>query len=117
MNLKKVLSAALIVLMTFTIANIALAQSGSNQYLYVVKVQVGIDGYLYINVKGNFDLTKHGCTNGAFARSAEPLPNEITKAMMSIAMTSFLGRKGVHVTTNGCAGGYPILRVIQVNQD
>ena|SRR6266513_4194 len=86
-------------------------------YDYVVKVNAGNDGYLYISVKGNFS-DQHHCSNPAFGRSSNPLTNEATKAEMNIAMASFVTRKKVHVWTDGCIPyGYPIITKIEVIQE
>lgn len=85
-------------------------------YDYVSKVHVGENNYLSINVKGNFKTT-HGCSQRWYARSLRPLDDERTKAMMRVALSSFLGRKKVYVNTDGCRTNYPIMVSIQIQQD
>jgi M6 family metalloprotease-like protein len=84
-------------------------------YAYVTKVQVGEDNYLYINVKGNFSQV-HGCSGPWFARSKFPITDERTKEQMGIAISSLSRKRMVHVWTNCCANGYPIMTGIQSYQ-
>jgi hypothetical protein len=79
-------------------------------------VNVGDDGYLYINVLGNLS-TSHGCSKPWYARSKEPLSDDRTKAFLQMAMASFLSQAGVHVWTSSCtAYGYPVLIQLQLQQ-
>jgi hypothetical protein len=95
------------------------AEAFDRAYPYVWKVNVGDDGYLWINVYANF-TTEHGCVERWFARSKEPIGHEQTKAIMQIATASLLSQMPVHVWTVGCTGGgsagYPILTRLQLQR-
>jgi hypothetical protein len=96
-------------------------KKGEAEYPYVSKVQVRSDGYLAINVQGNFN-TSHGCQERSWALSRATVADDTTKAQLSIALSSFLGRKKVYVYTHGCSRetrshadeGYPVLEGLQV---
>ena len=97
--------------------NAASAVQVEDNYEYVSKVVAGEDSYLLINVKGNF-RNAQSCSNGWYAKSKYPLADDRTKAVLSIATASFLGRKGVHTTTQGCTSdGRLVLVQIQAQQD
>ena len=86
------------------------------EYIYVKKVNV-TDNYLHITVPGNLD-SAHGCSKPYYARSQFPLSDERTKAWMQIALTSFVAKKQVYITTSGCTSyGYPIMTGLQLQQD
>jgi len=94
----------------------AAAVDFNRTYQYVSKVNVGEDGYLYINVLGNFS-TSHGCSKPYYVRSKELLSDESTKAYLQMAMASFLSQASVNVWTSGCtAYGYPVLIQLQLQQ-
>ena len=85
-------------------------------YDYVTKINVGDDGYLYINVSGNFS-NSHGCSQPWFARSAYPLGDDHTKAWLQQATASLLSHTKVYVQTNGCtASNYPIMNLLQLER-
>ena len=98
---------AIALLLTFAATivsiNFALAET-TETYAYVTKVTVGEDEHLSINVRGNFRPV-HRCTRLTYARSQYTVKDERTKAMMRIAIVSFLARKKVTVTTNKCYPG------------
>src|SRR2546427_12580436 len=70
-------------------------------YQYVVKVNVGEDNYLYINVKGNFS-NAHGCSQPWFARSQNALGDARTQPELAVATSWFLSRRGGCGGTQGC---------------
>ena len=88
-------------------------------YSRIVKINVGADYYLWINVAGNL-TSKHGCATPYFARSKYPLNDERTKAWLQISTTSFNSQKRAYLETTGCTavygGEYPILTKLQVEQ-
>jgi hypothetical protein len=86
-------------------------------YEYVGKVNVE-GNHLGINVMGNFIKEKHSnCEQPYWAFSPYPLSDERTKAMLSVALASFLGRRRVWVETQGCdARGYPVLYAVSVHE-
>lgn len=87
-------------------------------YQFIRKVQADSNNnVLGIAVTGNFSPS-HGCTKPYWAFSQHSLDHPGTKAMLQIALSSFLSRKQVYITTNGCtASGYPILTNVMVAQD
>jgi hypothetical protein len=88
-------------------------------YIHVWGVQVAEDNYLYVVPLGNYDLNKHDGTNAAWGRSKYPITDERTKAMMTIALSSLIGRKYVHIYTEGytTGSGYPIITMIIIRSD
>jgi hypothetical protein len=91
-------------LFLFAQSNIAFAAMTGNYYSYIYKVNVGIDNYLLINTPGNLDTNVHGsCAQPYYAKSQWPLSDARTKAMLSMATASFLGRRRVYLITNGCS--------------
>jgi len=110
----------LLLLATMAVApNLAWAARKGDYYAYIFKVDVGENGKLAIDVWDggpNFRPGVHGpCQNTAYAEARYPLSDERTKAMLSMALASFLGHRRVYVTTDGCnAGGSYVLVDIQL---
>ena len=94
----------------------ATAHAGGSSYDYVNKVNVGSDNYLYIAVPGNLSNTQ--CSRPYYARSLYPLSDARTKAMMQVALTSFVSKKSIYIWTNSsCTSyGYPIMSKLQLQQ-
>ncbi len=114
--MKRVLPVALILILTPVITNIAQNSIIEAQYEYVAAVYAGDDvpTHLLIQVKGSY-LPVHGCPQRSWAHSKYPITDERTKAWMTIALASFLGRQSVSVKTQGCTtDGFPVLIGIQV---
>ncbi len=91
-------------------------------YVYVWKVFVGEDNYLYLNVYRNFTDShvqkSGGCSNPWYARSRYPLSDDRTKAWMRIARASLVTRTAVFVTTEGCTDdGRLVLVGLQIERD
>jgi hypothetical protein len=90
------------------------------QYMYISDIAVHNDSYLYISVPEKFSFNVHGCKDVSYARSMNPINDDRTKAIMGIALTSFLGKKGIIVFTSGCVGpenkGYPIVEGLALSQ-
>jgi alpha-galactosidase len=102
---------------TFLVATSASAQSGERSYDFVSKILVDDDSYLYINVSGSF-AQAHGCSQLSLARSKYPINDERTKALMQLAIASFLSRNKVHVSTTGCTlYGHPVIDKLQLHQE
>ena len=94
----------------------AAAVDFNRTYQYVSRVNVGDDGFLYINVLGNF-AANHGCSKQSYVRSKELLADERSKAFLQMAMASFLSQAEVNVWTSGCSpNGYPVLIQLQLQQ-
>jgi hypothetical protein len=98
-------------------APIAQAQQPHGEYYdYVIKVNVGDDGYLYVNVAGNFS-PNHGCSQPGYVRSDYTLSDDRTRAWLQMSLASFLSKKKVYVETTGCTNyGYPIMTKLQLEQ-
>ena len=96
-------------------------QAVSETYDYVTKVHVKADNYLYVAVSGNYK-SSHGCDNLAYARSDQPITNDVTKAYLQIAMASFLSRAKVNIGTENCSApnnssvNYPRMMHLQIQQ-
>jgi Trypsin len=89
---------------------------GEKWYPYVDRVVVWGDNHLMISVQGHFDPL-HGCPENSFGRSAHPLDDARTEAMLQIALASFLSRSPVYIHTNGCGGDQPQIVHMQFMQD
>jgi len=99
--------------------NLALAEVKGGYYAYIFKVDVAENGKLAIDVWDggpNFRPSVHGpCTKPWYAVARYPLTDERTKAMLSVALASFLGHRRVYVNTDGCnADGTYVLFGIQL---
>jgi hypothetical protein len=105
--------------LTSSVADPAEALTFHRDYPYVWRVNIGEDNYLWINVYANF-TTEHGCNERWYARSKHDLSDDRTKALLQMAMASFLAQIPVHVWTEGCTGGgstgYPILIQLQLQK-
>jgi hypothetical protein len=116
----KRIAIAIAVALVVLVATAGVLSSAEADYTQVTKIQVGDDNYLWVNVAGNFNTTIHGCTNGAWARSSYQLNDERTKALESLAIASFLGRRPVYVWTSGCTGpgtnGYAIITKLSLHE-
>ncbi|MEO1702461.1 MAG: hypothetical protein AAFR71_10460 [Pseudomonadota bacterium] len=96
-------------------------------YDYPWKIQV--DQYLFVALTRDNSralAASHGCANTAFARSAEPITSESTKAMLKLALAAYLSRSVIYIRTSGCTGGdgnvnnpsagYPKFTAVQLQQ-
>lgn len=120
--MRKALALALVVVATLATGRQPDQEPPGETYIYVWKVLVGQDNYLYINPWRNFNASQiqktGGCNNPWWARSKYPLTDERTKAQMRIALASLITRLPVFVSTQGCTGdGRLILVGLQVETD
>jgi hypothetical protein len=69
---------------------------------YVGRIEVGPDNFLWMNTSENFHPDVHRCRDLWLARSAWPITDARTKAMLKLATESFMGGKEVYIQTNGC---------------
>ena len=116
------------------LAGTAEAQSSSQSYSRISKVQIGSDDYLYVTVPGNLVPVRDPvtrviiCHSRYWARSQYKIDHPKTRAMMQIALTSYVSLKPVHIYTNGCAitqrpvpshlrgRNYPVMVGLQVQE-
>jgi len=73
----------------------------------VTKVEIQPDGYLLIDVDGNFPVASTVCEDKAGARSRYPISDERTKAWLQIALESLRSRKFVVLNFDGVCDGGP----------
>jgi hypothetical protein len=119
MNSTSRTSILLALLVILTAAHPAAAAGAEKTYEYVKKVTVWNDNRLMISVAGEFS-TDHGCDNRSFAASRHNFDHSQTKAMLQVALSSFLARKPVWVATSGCdsgdSSGRPILGSLRIQE-
>src|SRR5262245_25329297 len=68
--------------------------SFAQYYDYITKVYVAEDGYLMINVKGNFSRN-HGCNDHSYVKSLYQVTDARAQAWLQLATASLLSRTKV----------------------
>lgn len=91
------------------------AQSFSRNYDYIEKIQVGTDGYIYVNVKENFN-EDNNCRIKTFVKSQYTVSSAVGKAWLQLLISSHLAQKPIYLVTNGCLNNYPRLISVQLRQ-
>jgi hypothetical protein len=114
---KKLTQTFMLLFMGCMFVQIAVAETKWQEtYEYVSKIQVSEDNHLRINVLGNFSVN-HGCNERWWATSKMSLDHAQTKAILQIALSSFLWHKPIRVhTVCENPNGYPILTEIQIQE-